>query len=373
MKVIINKNKLLESLKLCNSISENINTTPVFLGTLIEVKENFISLTSSNGLISIKSKIEKSENCNILSNGNVLVKTKTLFSMISKFKNENIILEKIDNSVLKIKTETFDSNINIMDDEQYPDINFAYKDWKEITIPAIVFKKTILKVKQAVNNNKEKPNIMSGICFISNKKDSVLEVIGTDSYKLAYLKFNSKLEDFKIVIDVSLIELFLELLNVNTIVNLYLSNNNIIFKINDVIISSKIIEGEFPSINRIISIPKENKIIVSKKAILEALDRGMILSSSEKKSITRLGFSPNKLEIAFNSIELGNSKEIIKIDSTELKKPEFILVNTNFLISILKVFENDEICIEFQDSLKPISFTDPKEQNFLELLVPVKG
>lgn len=373
MKIIINKNKLIESLKLCNSISDNINTSPVFLGTLIEVKDDEISLTSSNGLISIKSKIDKSSDCNILENGCVLVKTKTLFSILSKFKNEKITLEKIDNSVLKIKTETFDSNINIMDDEQYPNINFSYNDWKEISIPPIVFKKTITKIKQAVNNNKEKPNIMSGVCFNSSKKDSILEVIGTDSYKLAYLKFNLQLDDFKIVIDISLIELFLELLTVDTIVKIYLSNNNIIFKIKDIIIASKIIEGEFPSVNRIISIPKENKVLVSKKNILEALERGMILSSNEKKSVTKLSFTPNNLEVAFNSVELGNSKEIIKIKPINFVEPASILVNTNFLISILKPFENDEICIEFQDSLKPVSFTDSKEENYLELLVPVKG
>ncbi|MDE5949530.1 MAG: DNA polymerase III subunit beta [Malacoplasma sp.] len=372
MKIIVNKKKIFESVKICNSISDMVNSSHNFLVTLIEVENSKLKFTSSNGLISIKSIIEKDESLNIISNGKVLVKTKTLFNVLSKLKNEMINLERIDNSVLKIKTDYFDSNINILDEEKYPNINFDFSGWTEIDIPAIVFKKTITKIKHAANLNKEKINIMSGVCFISNKENKTLEVVATDSYKLAFYKFESNLENFKFVIGIDLIDLFGEILEHDKNVKIYISDNNVIFKIKDFLIASKTIEGEFPNISRILSLPKTKKAIISKKTLLDALERGLVFSPMDKKAAAKLIFNPEKIEISFNSSELGNSKEEI-VCKSNVSNPTEILLNATFLISLLKVFDNDEIYFEFEDGLKPVTLRDKKEENFMQILIPIRN
>ncbi|MCF0217487.1 MAG: DNA polymerase III subunit beta [Malacoplasma sp.] len=372
MKIIINQKLLIKSLKLCNSIADNFKNTPTYLSTLIEVKDNEINFISTNGSISVKSTIKKNNEINILNTGKVLVKTKTFFAIISKLKNESLILEKVDNSVLKIKGNTFNSNINIMDEQIYPAINFDYQEWKELIINPIVFKKAFSKIRHAISNNKEKVSVMNGIYFNSNTKNKCLEIIGTDSYKLAYYQYKSDFNDYKIIIDVSVIEIFLDLLDFDTNIKVFLSNNNIIFKIDDIIIASKIIEGEYPNIAKIIAIPRENRVLVSKKELIDALDRGNVLSSLEKKSIVKLTFNQKTIEVYFNNIDLGNSKEEIACKST-IEKSTSILLNTNYLLSIIKVFDNDEICIEFQDNVKPLAIKDLKDENFLQLLVPLRG
>ena len=125
MKIVISKKQLMESIKICNSIVDNTSFTPIFLGIFIEVLDNHVRFTTTNGTISVNSVVYKNEECDILEQGVVLIKSKSFFSIISKLKNENITLEKVDNSVLKIKTSTFDLNTNIMDDAQYPSINFS--------------------------------------------------------------------------------------------------------------------------------------------------------------------------------------------------------------------------------------------------------
>lgn len=124
MKVIINKNLLLENIKICSSITESYKSSPVFLGMLIEVTNNEVKFTSTNGIFSVNSYLEKNENCLILETGIAFVKTKNFYSIISKLNNEAITIEKIDNSILKIKTSNFDSNINLMDESIFPSIDF---------------------------------------------------------------------------------------------------------------------------------------------------------------------------------------------------------------------------------------------------------
>lgn len=372
MKIIISKKLLLENIKACNSIVDNTSSTPVFLGLFIEVLDDQVRFTTTNGTISVNSLIAKNEECNIVEQGAVLVKSKSFFSIIQKLKNENITLEKVDNSVLKIKTSTFDLNINIMDDTQYPSINFSCLNWDQVDMPAIVFKKVIQKIKHSVNNNKEKPSIFSGICFVSNKEKNILEVIGTDTFKLSYYCFSFKGDDFKFVMDVSLIDLFLDLLNTNTIVNLYISESNIIIKINNITISAKILEGDYPNVNPIVNSPKINKYIVSRKELIEALERGVIVSSNEKKPIAKINFKKSSMNLLFRSVDLGSSEEEVLCSSNCKDEEISISFNAMYMITLLKSFENDVINMYTSYENKPIVLEDEKEPNYIQLLVPIK-
>ena len=158
MKIKASKNAILSVLKFNNSIIDNTVSSPYIQGILIEAIDNKIYLTSTNSFISAKTIIDKG--IQIIEEGKLLVKSKIFFNIISKLKNEEIIIEKVDNSVLKIKTESFDSNINIMDEQQYPNINFDYDNWNEILLPPIAFKSAITKIMQSVSQNREKMSIL---------------------------------------------------------------------------------------------------------------------------------------------------------------------------------------------------------------------
>ncbi len=373
MKIVISKDLLLNNIKICNSIVDNTNSTPIFLGLYIEVLDDSVKFTSTNGTISVNSIVRHSNDCEILKQGVVLIKSRSFFSIIQKLKKENITLEKVDNFVLKIKTNTFDMNINIMDESQYPSINFSHYDWKEISIPSTIFEKVSSKIKQSVNLNKEKPSIFSGICFISNKEREILEVVGTDTFKLSYYCFNYKHEDFKFVLDTSLLDLLLSFLQTNTNIKLYISENNLIIKADNVTIAAKVLEGNYPNVNQIINSPKINKYIVSKKDLIEALERGIIVSSSEKKPIARINFEQSSMKLSFKSIDLGNSEE--EINATSHAKEDHIMISFNaaFMITLLKTFENNVINIYTSSENKPIILEDEKEENYIQLLVPIKS
>lgn len=374
MKVIINKKQLFESIKICNSIIESTHSSPIFLGLYIHVLEDCVKFISTNGNISVNSTILKNnENCSIHKQGIVLVKSKSFFSIIQKLKNEDILLEKVDNSVLKIKTNTFDMNINIMDEMQYPSINFSYQNWKEIDLPSIVLKKVIQKIKHSVNLNKEKPSIFSGVCFLSNSEKNSLEIIGTDTFKLSYYCFQYKSCDFKFVLDVELIELLSDYLQPENTIKIFLFENNLIIKINNVLISSKVIEGDYPNVNGIINSPKNNKCVLSKKEIIDALDRGIIVSSSEKKPIAKMVFDKNNIKLSFRSVDVGNSEETLLCSSSNQNESLSISFNASYMLTLLKSFDNDIVNMYISNENKPIVLEDEKEENFIQILVPIKN
>lgn len=368
MKFIINKKEMFESIKVCNSIIDNNITSPYIQGMYIKAEKNKIIIITTNGFISSKS--ELINNIKVIEEGSFLIKSKLFFSIMQKLKNEEILFEKVDNSVLKIRTESFDSNINIMDDEQYPNINFNYLEWQEIIIQPIIFKSILNKIIHSVSQNKEKVSVLNGVCIQS--KENKLHIVGTDSFKLSYLSYDFEGPEFKIVIDSNVFLLLSEIISFNENINLYISDNNIMIKIGNFIFSTKIIDGEYPEIKDIIRSPRDNSLLVSKKDLIEALERGIILAMVEKKPIVKIDFKKDLLMLNFKSIELGSSEEKIKVSEFKGNEMSFLL-NATFLITLLKAIDSEEVSISSSKDNKPIIITNKSEENFIQLLLPIRN
>ncbi|MEG2974333.1 MAG: DNA polymerase III subunit beta [Malacoplasma sp.] len=368
MKIIIKKDILFNSLKLVTNLSSNNFSSPIIQGLFIDVNKERINLIHTNGMISINSKINN-DNFLFVEEGTFLVNKKLFCNIIQKLNNEDIVIEKIDNSVLKIKTSNFDSNINILDYKEFPIISFEHKNWKEITLKANIFMDIKEKILQSVSQNKEKVSILNGICF--NSDSNLLEIFSTDSFKLSYLKYKISSLPFKIVFDYSLILLIIDNL-VNEKVIIYINGNNLIIKMNNILISSKVLEGNYPDVINIINSPKFNEISINKKNFINALERGIVLTMTEKRPICRLSLKNGESKIFFKSVELGNSEE--NIETLNFKGENIIIsVNAHYLIALIKAFSSEKIFIGTSSETKPIVLWTEEEENFLQLVLPIRS
>jgi DNA polymerase III sliding clamp (beta) subunit (PCNA family) len=125
MKITINKNNLLTPLKLVFNVVESNSVNPTFNRVLLKtINQNELALIGSNSFISIKTIIK--EGLTIKETGGILVNGRILYSIISKIDNPELALELIDNSVLRISTPNFSSDINIYEENSYPNINFDF-------------------------------------------------------------------------------------------------------------------------------------------------------------------------------------------------------------------------------------------------------
>lgn len=189
MKIKIPKSILIPSIKLNAEISDNYISTPYLLCLLIETKDDQIIFTNSNGIISIKN-ILKNDKIEIVKNGKILVNTKIFFNLINKIENENIIIEKIENSILKIKSENFLSYLNIFNNEIFPEINFYENNLEIYKFDYLIFKKIYNKLKNSILITKEQRNVLKNISFNAKEKEKKIEIVATDGKKMSILEFD---------------------------------------------------------------------------------------------------------------------------------------------------------------------------------------
>lgn len=144
MRIKIDKSTLIKNLKNANLIIGNSNQfNPTLNAVLIEANDDLV-FTCSNGQISAK--LFETKNFEIIQKGKILCKARILFSVISKLKENDLEIFKIDESVITIKTKTFSCQINTLDEEIYPQIDFSYNKKQNIKLEMSIIHQVIQKV-----------------------------------------------------------------------------------------------------------------------------------------------------------------------------------------------------------------------------------
>lgn len=371
MKFTINKESLLNKLKFCNEIVDSSSINPILSNLLINVNEDNIEFICSNQLISSKTTIKN--NISISSTGSILIKTNLLFNIILKINEDKITFNLVDNSIVHISTDKFTLDLNVLESYSYPVINFSFENKNKITISKQLFNKITNKTSFTVLESSDQTNIFTGINLNSSRLDNKIEVLSTDSYHLSYLQEDFTNDKFDITLSLKVVKLINSLLKESkSNCNFYLDQNNILFEINDTIISTRLLDGKYHSSPyKILQNTYPYSFTTSKKEMIDSINRGLVLLSSDnsKKPTVQMIINDKELNLNFKSIELGSCYEKINIEGYKGSNIQIIL-NIKYLLDLLKEIETDKIEFHFINERGPILIKEVNDKNFITLISP---
>ena len=213
--------------------------------------------------------------------------------------------------------------------------------------------------------------LLTGINFKLN--DNMLEVIATDSYRLArkQIDLKDKYEnDFNIVIpSKNLVELSRMLDDDKENVYLHIFNNKILFKYKNIIFLSRLISGTYPISSNII--PNDFRINIECKYndLYDMIDRASLLTSDKDKNTIKLTLKNKELLISSNSPEIGKVEEKISIDNDGEIAISF---SSKYMLEAIKSFNSDMVHILMNDDNSPIIIKSDDEQSLVQLVLPIK-
>jgi DNA polymerase-3 subunit beta len=228
------------------------------------------------------------------------------------------------------------------------------------------------KIIPCINPNEQNP-VLNGILLDTSRENGIIESVGTDGYHLAYVKDTYNGEKFKIIINIETIKQISELLtNNDESISLYLKNSQAIIEIKDSIMLCRLIEGTFPSAIKTIEAINPYYFNINKNDLINAVDRGLILASGEKKPSVLLNVSQNKIRITCRSIEYGSSYEEINTD-TNLQESVSISLNAKLLFDLIKNVDHQDIRFELTSASRPIIIKDQTDSNYASLILPIRN
>ena len=155
--------------------------------------------------------------------------------------------------------------------------------------------------------------------------------------------------------------------NAENMVNVYFTNNHILFEFDNTIVVSRLIEGEYFKISQMLSSDYETKVVINKKEFIDSIDRAnLLITESEKKPII-INITDGSLEVNVNSSK-GKSNE--NIDIKKEGKDLMIGFNPKFLMDALKVIDDETVDIYLVNPKAPCFIRDAN-QSYIYLILPV--
>lgn len=324
-------------------------------------------LTMSNGYTIIITRIGIENDTDF----KTLIPFKLLKDIVSKL-DGNILSLESDENIIKLKCNRSNYKLCKVDFNSYPNISINKLE-NVLKINSNEFKKAISSITFACSDEERKP-ILTGANF--TLKDNELNIIATDSFKLAKVKVeNADSGEFNFTISKTDLNNLIKLIPNDIELEIRYDEKNIVFQFDDVLYKTRLLEGCYPNVEKILNIFYSNKIKFNKNELIDCLNRVSIFKSEDKTNIAMLSCEEGKNDLLISSSEInqiGNAKELISCDNSISGKSLKIACNCDNLLEALNTFESEELNLNYNDSLKPFTITSDSEVNLLQLLLPIK-
>lgn len=370
----INKDVLLNSINIIQRGIPNKTTMPVYTGIKFEAINNSLIIISHSNDISIKT-IIKDESLDIKDEGSILIPGRLFLEIIRKINTNTIDFSTIEDNLVVIKSGKSEFKLKTLDVLDYPEIYFI-DDKESFKLNSCLINKLISKTNYSTATSERRPTL-TGV-NIKTEGTNIIAV-GTDSYRLSRIIIDTKEELPQINVTIpnkSLDELQKTIETLDIDIDIFINNNKILFKFDNVLFQLRLLDGIFPNTNNVI--PKEFpiKIKFNKNYLLEAVDRVSLLINKEKEYTYKLiGLflrNDNLVEITCDNQVLGNALEIITPLEVESNTVFKIYASSKYIIDALSKYDSQEVLLSFSGETRPFIITSDKDEGFLNLILPVR-
>lgn len=370
MKFTVNQKELLTNLLIVNKAVSNKNIQPLLSGIYLEAdKNNKLIIRGTDMEMGIESEVKAL----VEEPGKIVVPSKYLVELIRKMPMIDLEFSTRENNQIKINYGVSEIKLNYYEGSEYPTIH-DFKGECFLKIKGNDLINAIVLTQVVVSTDSTRPIFTGTLLEIRDKK---LNFVSSDTHRLCHTfveKIETNTESWEAIVPSKSLKEVSYIVNEEEDVEIHLTNNRALFKINNIKVVSRLIEGKFVNYNQVI--PKEfgTEINIIKKSLLNSLERAFVLTRDELKSrlnTVKLNIKEKIMILSSKATEIGDIYEEIPI---YLEGKEIELgFNGKYLIEILRNIDSDEIKIKLNDPQSPGIITENKEnQKFIYLILPVR-
>ncbi len=374
MKLKVLQESFSKALSITSRFTSNKIQLPILANVLLSASKNklFISATNLEMAISIPlgAKVER--------DGEITIPARVISELVGNLTPGQISLDA-EKEILKIAAQGFSSSLSGINSSDFPVVPHEL-DKKEVSIKSNDFKHSLNKVLFAVSSDETRP-VLTGVLVVLNKDD--ITFVSTDGFRLSKkrIKLSSSVKDeTKLIIPKNTLS-ELSRLEVSSdsqlVFSFNRSDNQILFNLQEMILTSRIIEGDFPDYEKIIPKDSRLKVKVDKSDLLRAVKLASVFAR-ESANVIKVKVKKASVFISAESSHSGSQEtELdarVEDEAETLKDGEdyVIAFNYKFLEDFLGSCEGENVQINLSDANSPALFLDEEDKSFIHIIMPVR-
>ena len=371
----INKNLFLQALNTTKRAISHKNAIPILSTVKIDVTSEGITLIGSNGQISIENFISiKNENAGLLitSSGSILLEATFFINVVSSLPDITFDFKEIEQKQIVLTSGKSEITLKGKDADQYPRIQEISVS-TPLVLETSVLKKIINETAFAASIQESRP-ILTGVHFVLTENKN-LKTVATDSHRMSQKKIilEENGDNFDVVMPSRSLREFSAVFtdDIET-VEIYFTNNQLLFRSENISFYTRLLEGNYPDTDRLIPTEFTSVITFDKNNLRYAMERARLLSNATQNGTVKLEIINGVVSAHVNSPEVGRVNE--EIDTESISGQDLtISFNPTYLIDSLKAIDSEKVTISFISAVRPFTLLPSDDtENFIQLITPVR-
>lgn len=360
MELKIDKDTLANLLSKVYPIVPSKSTMPILSNVLLEAQENRLHITATD----LETSVTAIGAATVSKAGALAVNGKKLHDIVRELPAATLEV-KVDNLVATFKYDKGHFTMAGIEKDEYPKL-LTVSGEQKINISHAILQKAVDRVLFAASAGDINTVLGGGLLDL---RQNEVRLCATDGHRMAVYK--NKLSTGKIRSLLVSAKVWKELAQFSSGIDVGIEENKISFSSEDVVVVSRLMEGEFPAYESVIPKDNDKLLTVPKEEFMASLRRVLVFTPDISR-LVKLALHDNALSIEASS-EVGEATEKA---ACKYKGPDLeIGYNCDYFLSILSRIEADEVNILLKDSLSAAVIT-PSEQGENEeltyLLMPIR-
>ena len=364
MELIFEKDDLLHSLQLVQSVAGGRNTLPILANVLIRAQDGRIECSATDLEVGIKVKVDGTIN----EEGSITVAAKKITDIVRELPSDmQVKLVTTANDRVELTCGTGVYKIIGLPDDDFPELPSA--EGEGTTIDGETLCGVIYKTEFAASTEEFRYQL-NGLYF--NLLEDKTEVVATDIHYLALthcplIKAPEEVDGF--IVPLKAVKEISRTFANSPHVKIIPLKNQLLLSDENATLTTRLVEGEYQSYQTLIRESSLGRVVVSREAILRATRRVALLSNPKSFAI-RLEIDPENIQISTETPEVGEAHETVEVESGTGNVK--IALDANRLTEIFAHIESESVIIEFSGEFEFFIVKPESEDGHTCFIAPMR-
>jgi DNA polymerase III subunit beta len=362
MKLTVSKDLLMSALRRVLNVISTRTPLPVLNNVLLETVDDKLVLVGTDLEVSMRTEVPVT----VAEPGNATVMAKKFGQIISVLPDGDVLLETDANYHTKISCKKSFFKIVGTDSAEFPRESPMENGWS-FTTTCGDFQKLLSKVSYAASPD-ESRRVLNGILL--SMRGGALTAAATDGRRLALIEKplpGGAPGEGDVILPPKVVSEAQRIGEPSESLTVQLTERRVAFKTGSTLITSKLVDGNYPNYRQVVPAAFAQSVIVPKAELQAVLNRVSMVVSETSASV-KLKLEKAQATVSATSSEFGESSEPIEVSYEG--KPLQIAFNPGFLIDPLKFLDCEQVVIKFNDEYSPVSIEG--DEGFLYIIMPMR-
>ena len=366
MHIFVLKENLTKALSIVGKGVSTKPQLPILSYILLKAEKDQFTLSATNlelGIVmSIGAKVEKE--------GEAAIPGKFLTDFVSSLTAEKVELI-LDGTNLIVKTNKTRSSFTTTPSSDFPPFPDLPESKK--TFPVGKLKETILRTVFAASIDEGRPVLTGVKTTVSGGK---ISFAATDGYRMSKeeVETGDKKEELQVILPATslaeVVRIASDIKAEEVGFSIIEKKNQVVFILPHIFVFTRLIDGEFPNIEKIIPQVFKSKVTVDREQFTQAVKTASLFARGAA-NIVKIKIEKEGLRISANAPQVGENEDFV--EAVVVGEEMEIAFNFRFLLDILSHLTDKEIIFETSGPLSPGVFKQlSPASTFLHLIMPVR-